>query len=111
MDSGDKASNKALSIAMKYALLQVFCIPTEDAKDPDADSPKPLPKPVTIETKPNPNMDTMKAVMSKLKPDGTPFFSETQKDAYRKKIKVYGLEETLKQAEIALEEMESIIKD
>ena len=39
MDTGDKASNKALSIGLKYALLQVFCIPTEDDKDPDAVSP------------------------------------------------------------------------
>ncbi len=39
MDSGDKASNKALSIGLKYAMLQVFCIPTEDEKDPDAQSP------------------------------------------------------------------------
>jgi len=38
MDSGDKASNKALSIGLKYALLQVFCIPTEDDKDPDGSS-------------------------------------------------------------------------
>lgn len=38
MDSGDKASNKAMAVAMKYALLQVFCIPTDDAKDPDAES-------------------------------------------------------------------------
>ena len=38
MDSGDKASNKALSIGLKYALLQVFCIPTEDDKDPDGQS-------------------------------------------------------------------------
>jgi hypothetical protein len=38
MDSGDKASNKAQSVAHKYALLQVFCIPTEDAKDPELDS-------------------------------------------------------------------------
>lgn len=38
MDSGDKASNKALSIGLKYALLQVFCIPTEDDKDPDSTS-------------------------------------------------------------------------
>ena len=41
MDSGDKASNKALSIGLKYAMLQVFCIPTEDDKDPDAASPEP----------------------------------------------------------------------
>jgi hypothetical protein len=37
MDSGDKASNKAMSIAHKYAFFQVFCIPTEElaASDPD----------------------------------------------------------------------------
>ena len=38
MDSGDKAGNKAMAIAHKYALLQLFCIPTEDAKDPDAET-------------------------------------------------------------------------
>ena len=38
MDSGDKASNKAMSVALKYFLLQTFCIPTEDQKDPDAES-------------------------------------------------------------------------
>lgn len=37
MDSGDKATNKALSIAFKYACFQVFCIPTEEMKDPDAE--------------------------------------------------------------------------
>ena len=41
MDTADKASNKALSIGLKYAMLQVFCIPTEDEKDPDAQSPEP----------------------------------------------------------------------
>lgn len=37
MDSGDKASNKAMSIAHKYAFFQVFSIPTEEvaASDPD----------------------------------------------------------------------------
>ena len=37
MDSGDKSSNKAMSVAMKYAMFQLFCIPTEEMKDPDAD--------------------------------------------------------------------------
>jgi hypothetical protein len=36
MDSGDKASNKAMSIAYKYACFQSFCIPTEGDNDPDA---------------------------------------------------------------------------
>ena len=37
MDSGDKGSNKAMSIAYKYALFQLLCIPTEDQVDPDAE--------------------------------------------------------------------------
>lgn len=37
MDNGDKASNKAMSIAFKYACFQVFCIPTEEMPDPDAE--------------------------------------------------------------------------
>lgn len=40
MDSGDKGTNKAMSIAFKYACFQVFCIPTEEMLDPDAESPK-----------------------------------------------------------------------
>ncbi len=39
MDSGDKATNKAMAIAMKYAMFQVFCIPTEEMKDPDSETP------------------------------------------------------------------------
>ena len=36
MDSGDKGMNKAMSIALKYALFQLFTIPTDEDKDPDA---------------------------------------------------------------------------
>jgi hypothetical protein len=51
MDSGDKASNKALAVAHKYALVQVLSIPTEETMDPDAEShevkpaPRPAPRP------------------------------------------------------------------
>jgi len=38
MDSGDKAANKAMAVAHKYALLQMFCIPTEEHIDPDSES-------------------------------------------------------------------------
>lgn len=41
MDSGDKATNKAMSAAFKYACFQTFCIPTEEMKDPDAETPPP----------------------------------------------------------------------
>ena len=38
MDSGDKASNKAMSVAMKYAMFQLLMIPTEEMVDPDAET-------------------------------------------------------------------------
>ncbi|MEZ3425418.1 MAG: ERF family protein [Lachnospiraceae bacterium] len=41
MDSGDKSTNKAMAVAFKYACFQVFCIPTEEMKDPDAETPEP----------------------------------------------------------------------
>ena len=44
MDSGDKASNKVLAIAFKYACFQVFCIPTEEIKDPDSESHEIVPQ-------------------------------------------------------------------
>ena len=48
MDSGDKATNKAMSAAYKYAAFQAFAIPTEG--DNDADS-------ATHEVKPETNMN------------------------------------------------------
>ncbi|HNB43263.1 MAG TPA: ERF family protein [Burkholderiaceae bacterium] len=36
MDSGDKATNKAMSAAYKYAVMQAFAIPTEGDNDADA---------------------------------------------------------------------------
>ena len=60
MDSGDKATNKAMSAAYKYAAFQSFCIPTEEtAQDADAEThqvkprakpePRPTLPPVTPE--------------------------------------------------------------
>ncbi len=41
MDSGDKATNKAMAVAFKYACFQTFCIPTEELMDdPDRESPE-----------------------------------------------------------------------
>jgi len=51
MDSGDKATNKAMSIAFKYACFQVFCIPTEEMVDPDSETHQVGSKP---ESKPQP---------------------------------------------------------
>lgn len=44
MDSGDKSANKAMSAALKYAVLQIFCVPTEATPDADSDSPDPAPR-------------------------------------------------------------------
>lgn len=39
MDSEDKATNKAMAVAFKYACFQTFCIPTENLMDdPDAET-------------------------------------------------------------------------
>ena len=43
MDSGDKATNKAETAAFKYALSQVFAVPTHD--DADATDPEPIEPP------------------------------------------------------------------
>ena len=65
MDSGDKATNKAMAAALKYACFQTFMIPTEELIDSEKDSPEPLPK----------AQDTVILVPA----DGTPMISEKQK--------------------------------
>jgi hypothetical protein len=72
MDSGDKASNKAMSVADKYCLLQAFKIPTEETNDPDAETP---PK-----SEPNPKLkaDAIKKLFAEFKKLETP--SQAQKE-------------------------------
>ena len=43
-DRGDKSMNKAMSAAFKYALFQVFCLPTAEMIDSETDSPELMPK-------------------------------------------------------------------
>lgn len=40
MDSSDKATNKSMSNAMKYALIEVLAIPTEEPRDAENDHPE-----------------------------------------------------------------------
>ena len=63
MDSGDKASNKALSVGLKYACFQMFMIPTEEMIDPDNESHEVEPKKKTAEPqkKPTENAATVTA--------------------------------------------------
>ena len=48
MDSGDKATNKAMSAAYKYACLQAFSIPTEGDNDADATAHEVVPMPESV---------------------------------------------------------------
>ena len=48
MDTGDKGSNKAMSVALKYACFQLFMIPTEEMVDPDAECHEVKPKAKTV---------------------------------------------------------------
>ena len=49
MDSADKATNKAMSAAYKYAAFQTFCIPTEGDNDADAHHPEPVASPTAAD--------------------------------------------------------------
>lgn len=58
LDNSDKASNKAMSAAHKYALMQIFIVPTEDIAEADEETPE-------IETK---NTPPNKTVVNKQAP-------------------------------------------
>lgn len=51
MDSGDKSTNKAMSAALKYALMQMFLIPTEEKLDTEYYDHNPEPKKPSITEK------------------------------------------------------------
>lgn len=51
MDSADKATNKAMSAAYKYAAFQAFAIPTEGDNDADGTTHEPSPRAATDEAK------------------------------------------------------------
>lgn len=50
MDRGDKATNKAMSAAYKYACFQAFCIPTEGDNDSETETHE-----VKAQARPHPN--------------------------------------------------------
>lgn len=107
MDSGDKATNKAMSAAYKYCAMQTFCIPTEGMDDADSTTHVPVPKqqaapfPQTapdqpawgeapkakpISTRPVP--EELSRVFSAMGDDKRHF--QTAREAYRDKLEVAG---------------------
>lgn len=72
IDYGDKATSKSQSMAIKYALLQTFMIPTEDTEDGDATTPEATKKsavtpPVLKGEKPKGNQTEFMAKLKKSK--------------------------------------------
>lgn len=61
LDTGDKACNKAMAVAMKYALFQMFCIPTEEMRKDDPDNYSPEIGDTTSATPANPATVTKSA--------------------------------------------------
>ena len=68
MDSGDKASNKAMAIAFKYACFQVFCIPTEEMTkdDPDNETQEPSVRPIFSHIQNAKNIEELKLLYNSL---------------------------------------------
>jgi hypothetical protein len=55
LDNSDKASSKCMSAAMKYAFIELFCVPTADIEESDRTTPEagmkrsgPIAEPVTL---------------------------------------------------------------
>lgn len=90
MDSGDKASNKAMAVAHKYAIIQILAIPTADDKDTENDSHDTVPSKPAVELVD----DTRKALVDRLVKLGDKI-SEEDKTIIRETLK------TLKTAELA----------
>lgn len=103
MDSGDKATNKAMSAALKYACLETFMIPTEGMDDADAQThtpvprQQPAPRPQTAPDQPawgepakRPVLvpDELKIVFANMSKDKRHF--DTARDAYKERLDMAG---------------------
>lgn len=84
MDSGDKASNKAMSAAHKYGLIQLFMIPTEDLAEADSEVPHES-TPASSSEKGAAINSPRTAVMEQIKTEiDSGLFSSNEVAAYRK---------------------------
>lgn len=90
MDSGDKSTNKAMSVAFKYACFQVFCIPTEEMVDPDGEVHEPTPRakqPTQAETQSGEAQKPKTYRQEQMKEVETKFIGETKQKALSDKCK------------------------
>lgn len=78
LDSGDKAYNKAMSAAHKYAFIQLFVIPTEDERDADYSSPT-VPRDAQKVAKPKAAVPAIKPAVPSQGPAPEPLASDAEK--------------------------------
>jgi hypothetical protein len=118
MDSSDKSTNKAMSVAFKYACFQVFCIPTEEMADPDAQAhelaanksdaaPKQNPPPKkdapAVKGLPDEYRNRIKTAMNENLKD---FDKESKKEILREVLEKIGAKTT---AELSISQAEDVI--
>lgn len=72
-DNGDKSINKAMSSAIKNALLQVFMIPTKEEKDSEVASPEFTPTTTRVTTIAQPAQPAAPAKPMPIDADGQPY--------------------------------------
>lgn len=101
MDSGDKATNKAMSIGYKYACFQVLCIPTEEMQDPDAEIQDPAPKNVKQNkdkpkpaNKPQPTAPVVNPTPEKIEEVAHQKINEAKLTTIRKELDRTGVQES-----------------
>lgn len=92
LDNSDKATNKAMSAAMKYAYIELLCVPTKDVEDADRTSPETGKARVQVGEKPvmatAPTLPKANGAKSaKVAPGQITNFEKTFTDALRKELK------------------------
>lgn len=98
-----QGAGSAISYFRRYALCAAFGIVGDD----DTDGNMPVKKENNQPTLDRDKLNTLAAIMKKQRKDGTDYFTAVQREAYKKKIQVLGLDETIKEAELALEQLEA----
>lgn len=97
MDSGDKASNKAMAVAHKYAIMQILSIPTDDPKDPENQNHEVAPKAAPRHQEPPARSGAYAEVLNDIKTlmvSGV--FTEKEVDEYRAACKGASVDELRK---------------
>lgn len=106
LDNSDKASSKCMSAAMKYALIELFCVPTEDVEESDKTTPEAGLKrapaaPVTLVPTPAPPKEAPPAAPAELPEEESPYITSKQRSYLARRFRESIRPEKEKEAEEA----------